>query len=61
MNTRDFIKQARERLGDNQQEFSERIGISLRTIQGWERSNNPHSPVGNTLLMIQGILEEAGV
>ena len=59
--TREFIKDARKRLGDNQQQFADRIGIPLRTVHGWERNNNTHSPIGNTLLMIQEILKETGV
>lgn len=61
MNTRDFIKDARKRLGDSQQQFADRIGIPKRTVHGWERKVNPHSPVGNTILMIQRILKEEGV
>ncbi len=61
MNTRDFIKDARKRLGDSQQQFADRLGISVRTVVGWERKAKTHSPIGNTVLKIQGILKEQGV
>lgn len=61
MNTRDFIKDARKRLGDDQQQFADRLGIPIRTIHGWERKHKTHSPVGSTILKIQEILRKEGV
>ena len=58
MNTRDFIKDARKRLGDNQQQFADRIHTSIRTIHGWERKTNPHSPDATKILLIKMILKE---
>ena len=60
-NKREFIKDARKRLGDTQQEFADRLHTSMRTIQGWERQNNPHSPDRMKVHTIKKILQEAGV
>lgn len=61
INTRDFIKDARRRLGDNQQQFADRIHTSIRTIHGWERKSRTHSPDATKILLIEKILEEEGV
>lgn len=61
MNTREYIRQARKRLGDNQQQFADRIHTSVRTIHGWERKTNPHSPDETKILLIEMILKEEDV
>ncbi len=46
------VARTRERLGLSQSEFSKLLGVSVRTLQGWEQGYKQPSGAARTLLLI---------
>ena len=46
------VARTRERLGLSQSEFSKLLGVSVRTLQGWEQGHKQPSGAARTLLLI---------
>lgn len=44
--------EARERIGLSQSQFATLLGVSIRTLQGWEQGRKPPSGAARTLLTI---------
>ena len=46
------VARTRERLGLSQSEFARLLGVSVRTLQGWEQGHKQPSGAARTLLLI---------
>lgn len=51
----DRLAAAREAKGMNQKAFARRLGVALKTVEGWE--NDMREPRANKLQMMSGILD----
>lgn len=43
--TPEEIRELRQRYGESQQDFAARLGVSLRTVAGWEAGTTKPSPL----------------
>lgn len=51
------VKILRERLGMNKKDFAEKCGVSVRTIEMWEKGDS--TPSGSALILLQ-MLDDGG-
>jgi DNA-binding transcriptional regulator YiaG len=59
MQFRNRVKRARRRLGLSQSEAAREWGISVKTLQGWEREKFSHEPRGFIRAHIERVLAKA--
>jgi DNA-binding transcriptional regulator YiaG len=55
--TKDEVKTARETLGISQAELARRIGVSRRTVEGWEQDRR--EPTADSVAKIEALLKAA--
>lgn len=48
----------RDKLGLSQSQFAAFVGLSIRTIQGWEQGRNPGAYTRLILLGIQSLIDK---